>query len=642
MISFFIHNCKNHKARLGGRLFSPALLKKLLKSRAGFKKSTGLLPEISHRLSSFIDSQESACRNAEPACMELGSALQSVHADAVSLTKQARETVESFGGGTEQSALRRLEKLVEDSLQALKTCRTQVEVDLGRIDAINKRLNDFYGMGAVLQRIAQFLRVVGLNICIESAQSKEANEMFMVNAREIRKFSQEVIDIADNIREDSQTARAGLMAEYDRISASIAGLRGLADNAEKIVQDAFRKIEQFTAVFLEIMEKAGAHAAAISEQVGEIVVNIQFYDNMSQRLEHINRAVHDAGALCAQHGDKAGFNGGETETLTAAHTVIALQRLHLEDLVAELDNVYQKNRQAFSRISGEVDQLAGDLAGPNENGMESHAAAGIDGKQFADLQTALLQLNQLLGQSGELVGQIEEAAGQASETAVRLMRHTTQMKRISHETHLKALNAIVKAAGLGEKGCTIEVLANEIRVLSDESQNFVLEVVKIHDSIVALSAALREESSGAENSGLDAPAMGDAVREISQAFDQFGKGAADAVRRAADLQNAIAHIMDDLEFLPALAAEFSGGLRELADLEQRLSPWADQDNSGKNFDVDELAGRYTMSHERRIHERHFKEEEKGEEEVVDATVEAGPEQAGGMDDDELGDNIELF
>ena len=205
----------------------------------------------------------------------------------------------------------------------------------------------------------------------------------------------------------------------------------------------------------------------------------------------------------------------------------------------------------------------------------------IDGETLradpiAALQTALDALCNIKGKGQHLVERIDISTHQASEKAVTLSNHTRDVRRISLETHLMALNAVVKAAHLGENGRTHEVLAQEMRRLSKRSEMFVEDVETIIEQINRSARDLTTDRdqikvSDSCDSPLDSSSDANA-EEVTGTFASLTESAAVILGRTEALKAKICSSSGNLEFLALLSEELSGHLKAVKEICQFLVP----------------------------------------------------------------------
>ncbi|MCP4692936.1 MAG: hypothetical protein GY859_33150, partial [Desulfobacterales bacterium] len=193
----------------------------------------------------------------------------------------------------------------------------------------------------------------------------------------------------------------------------------------------------------------------------------------------------------------------------------------------------------------------------------------------------------------------------ASETTARLSASAEQVRGISMETHIMALNAIVKAAHLGERGLALEVLAQEVKKLSNQSNAFTVDVNDLLASITGSSLQLKERSftttdDGSAKKGAGA-SLDEGVGEITRAYTKFKEDSSEVSQRAESLTDRISRTRSGLEFLPALADKLTELRAQLNGVGRALSPWAGQAGEAFDDEAEKLADKYTMDQERVVH-----------------------------------------
>jgi methyl-accepting chemotaxis protein len=538
--------------------------------------------EISAGLPAFAESLEETSKNAEPSFIEVGRELQTIYSDAGGLEKQTLETAQLIAGESEENVLADIGGLAGDALEELKSCQTEVSPSLSRINEIVKDLDDLPRVCAVVEKIGKFLNVVGVNIGVESARSNEAKEMFKIDIQEIRKFSSKVIGIAENIRNDSKATRASLTAVHKEISAGLEKLLKLADDADQAAQHAVQKIELLMEYSVEAMKQASAHSQEISSQVGEIVVGIQLHDSMRQRVEHMIKSFHDVLRLCSKGASASGIDNTKAERLGSAYLLLDLQVAQLKQIITEVNGVYEKSTEAFGHIYEEVGSIVRSFSAIGSE----HAEKTLD--PFADFKSKLDHLGQLLDRGETLLDQIRGTATQASEIAALLSNYAKSARSISFEIHIMAINAILSAMRLGEHGKTLTVLAQEVKDLSNQSNEFVNEVEDILGSINSTAGKL--ETRASEEANRAKVSLDESIQAIARAYSQFKKGSSDSFERAEALKNAISD-------------KLNGHLCELEKITQVLSPWASEGKGVSTAETDKLTKRYTMHQERKVHKQ---------------------------------------
>ncbi len=573
-------------------------------SRSG--QSSGSALETLSRLPGLSENLETVCREAEPRFVDLGERLQMIHFDASALSQRTLNTAGLMAGDSNEGLSATITKFAKASLAELESCQTDVADNLECVDAVVGHLGSLHGMTDVVEKIALYLRIVGLNIGVECSRSAESQEMFGVVALDTKTLSEKIIEVVEEIRVHAESARASQISAHAEISGGVNHLahltRGARENVERAVGDA----ERLMALSHRALQSASEHSRRISGQVGEVVVGIQFHDNMSQRIDHICSSLHYIEEL--RKNDAPGKKKEMARKLGSAHSIVTLQAAQLEQVIDELRGVYQKNMDAFEEIIHEVDQLANSLSAFDSDGEKEAASSRETSEEdpFAALESALGRLHELLATGRSLFDRMRDAAGNASDATARLSAGAEQVRGISMETHIMSLNAIVKAAHLGERGLALEVLAQEVKKLSDQSSQFTGDVNGVLESITGSSFQLGERSDAAPGeegveTGAGGVSLEGGVGEISMAYAKFREDSSEVSRKSATLTSLVSEAKSGLEFLPALADKLTGLLEQLEEMGRALTPWAGRAGEELESEAEELAHKYTMDRERIIH-----------------------------------------
>lgn len=571
------------------------------------------IEELSLLLERLGDELERTSGEVESDFLRLGEALQSSNGEVTGLTQRILDTVKSIGSETDAGGLNNIDHLVRQSLLQLRDCQEQITEDLDRFADGSDQMEGLNRLCPVIGKMALVLQVVGMNIGVESARSPEAREMFGPVAEEIRGISEQILGIAENIREDVQNAKNKQQAVHKTISNSLGQMDKVSVEAEEAVQEALDNIKKLMAISLETMNQAGIHSNEISRQVGEVVAGIQFHDNMNQRIEHICQALVDVGTICCKVNNKAVTRIERNRELKNAFEILVLQAAQLRQVIAEIDHVYMQNTRAFDTIIQRVEKLTENLAllDKDHAGARTMSPMEISEKdsifsrdRFSMLTDALTRFRELLEQGYRLHDTMSDIFKDAAEAVGRLSEYTDQVQRSNFNIHIVALNSIVKAAHMGSKGQALESLAQEVKSLSNESDEFVTEVNIILDKINSNIHMGNNPASKIKAPDADPGAIiSNSINQIGELYEAFQTDSTDTVERAEALKKIMVRNRDELAFLNTLIEDLSSPLKALEEILDALRPIVDGIQETSTIQANQLADRYTMDQERIIHEK---------------------------------------
>lgn len=617
--------------------------------------------------------------DAEPRFLDLGGRLQALYADADGLVERTRRAAAAVGGDGETGLLAHLDGMAHDALADLNERRESIGGRLGEAMGSAEQLARLADICATMGKTGMSLNVVGLNIAVESSRSAASGEMFSVFTEEIRGLSRRISGISESIRDASAKTRRDQLAARGKIRAGLDALSRLIVEAETIVSASMDRIRELMDRSRRALERSAENSREIGRLVGEVVVAIQFHDISRQKVEHVAAALADAVRLLERSEEPPPAVRGRV------HRLLSLQGRQLREVVDEIFAARRQAADAFGNLESLVADLVADAALLD---VDEDAEGRLD-LHRQGLEKGLRQLRELLEAGRDMDREVRRIAEEGADAASGLSEHIDRVRAISFDLHLKAINAVVKSARLFDEGRALEVLAQEVSKLSAQSGGFVDDVVEILESLVALSLDLDLMDAGEEEAA--GRNLAEGLDEMARRFDEFQVDAAVAPERARTLQTEIDAAGRTLGFLDELGAALSERIGELASVVERFAPWARSALAGSAETIEQAALRYTMESERRLHVRHFGEvgpdeadtlgvelfgEDGSEDEDGDAADGAGPgsgdagatevridapDADGGFaeapgagrdspdagdgesdDEDDLGDNVELF
>jgi len=633
---------KNIYSFVRGKWFAPS---------ARFGKNSLNNSTLVAKIGVLHNSLQELFKKIEPKFIRLGQKLQTVYADSKGLGQLTVNAAQTIAGGSEDSLLARIGNLARQSLEDLRYSQKEIDQSLEKVDQGVAHLAGLYRMCSAIDKTAMVLHVVGLNIAVESCASLESRTMFQVFAEEIKQLSRKINAISQNIRDDSSQASNNQLLDHQKILEGLAQLQTLTTAAEKTVVEAVERINQLMALSFEGLEKAGHISREISHQTGEIVVSIQFHDISRQQMEHIADALKDAENLLHDPNALSATKADRSRIMAKAHSILLLQLEQLKLVIAEIDNAHQKAETAFEKIGIEILNLVESL-NPVDTGP-ARSEQELD--PFLALKAGLENLQKLFNQGQGLSRQMEQIADHASQAASTLTKHIDQVRSISLDLHLKALNAVVKTAHLNDKGKTLEVLAQEVNRLSNQSITFVNNVVGVLESITYLSKALAEHTWNKTNAQSGAEGVKDSlttgIEAITGAYNGFKADTQSIAKYSEDLESSIRQIRAELGFLSKLTARLNQHLVALQDLVTGLAPWSTEIHGTLGHEIKNLSERYTMQKERDIHNELFNNNATplspagptaDRPEPVETAVVQSPAPEKDKKEEDFGSNVELF
>ncbi|MFO8047481.1 MAG: hypothetical protein R6U29_00475 [Desulfosudaceae bacterium] len=581
------------------------------------------IPPVGNSLEQFIEGSESDF-------MLLGIGLRTVHSNITELTELMLGTVEKMSSDEEGGFLDRGRQILSASLTEIQAYQDEVKADLDRINTVMNKLEDLYHISKQIKKFSKSLKTVALTMLVENARTIDSSvNIFADVALEVKELSVNIGEIANDVYNNVEKARGILRVTREEISSGITRLETLTEQVQVTVRESTGDTETLMQFSVDTIEQAGRRSRDISRQVAEIVVGVQFHDNMKQRIMHIASILKTMVETAAPSPEP---RSNQNPAGIPAGPVLREQAQRLEEMTTEVDYVYQKNRTALKTIGTEVEDLLQSLRGMTSV-ERSGGSQTILHDPFLHLKEALSQLHQLMDRGKSLYEQIQAAADQVTGITANLTELLNIVRGISAQTHNKAINSIIASDREGKKGGSLKLLAQEMNKLASQSDIFSSQVEGIITGIIDITGHIGQKSldnqadTARDDSAISR--LNEVLHDISLGYEDFRKNSRAAYERASDLKRAIDTTLHSLDFFQGLALGLQQNERHLTDIDQQTA--ADEILVKVDPTSTHLPGKYTTDQQDNV--ILF-------EDARQQNDRNNPHQE--FDKDHLGDNVELF
>lgn len=543
----------------------------------------------------------------------------------------------------------RIEKLEGESRQSAGTLK-QV---LGILDHMYEHLTGF-------QQTARVLRVLCVCTRIESARLGQRDIGFSILAGDVDKLAGEIESKCSHLMEHSVSLSELIRRTLSKVLVIEAKQQGQARVILDSTMSSLTSLTEKHGASSGGVKQISARYEAISRSIGEIVASLQFHDITRQRIEHAKKAVdvliHEKKQLEANGSRRPADEG--LQHLRMAGDICELQVAQFRDARDELTS-------AVNNIIGNLHRIASNVTDIAEETQKMAGAADELGRSFlSEVEAGVSSLTSALSGYSQSSGELASAMGSLGSNLSDMSVYATDIEGIGTKIKLIALNAIVKSCHIGEEGAALGVLAEGIHNLSVETCHRTATVCESFKSIMTAAEAL--------NIGVDTERGGKAV-EVNQLaemleaslntlqsvntnivslltrMDVEGRTLSDNIERTIAGIGVHRHVED-------VIGEVVAQLNEVVSLSRSLIPISSQLDREDHLRAMEAS--YTMQGERKVHQSvvtviappeeiemkktttlPFRESE-----ALDAPKPEGKTEGEGKDkdDEDLGDNVELF
>jgi methyl-accepting chemotaxis protein len=583
-----------------------------------------------HALQTIGSDLESLAESIEGEFLSIGEKLQGFHQRTLDLSTVS-SAVAGLMSGEELGAVIGVLRGVIDTMKQLAGQTKRNSNDLRALTEKLARLDDIISCfhGDIRQ-----LRILCVSTRIESARMEKRSAGFKELADEVGDLS---FDIEDRCFR--------LLSTSGSLSHLVGQTLSSVHELETTQQDRVRIVLDKTMSGLEsLMEKHAQSSAAaerisagfesVSQRIGQIVVSLQFQDITRQRVEHARQALAD---LEIQSGREHRHLVAEVSVLQAAQLKNAK-----DELVAAVNSI-SGNLRALADIVEEMTRETSALSGSADKTGHS---------SLSEVEAVVSSVASTFEKYGETDKELSRATGAVGGMLGDISSHTVSIESIGDKIKLIALNAIVQAHRIGEKGATLTVLAEAIHQLSNETRRRTEIAGEVLRSIIAVSQSLYAavNAHGSNRGGklaTTAEVLGTQLQTLSslngriasmlQQMNVDGCGLCAEFRKNADSMKAHRRIEE-------VIGNVVGRLEKLVEVVGPGKTVVGEARSAERMKA--LEASYTMEVERDVHRSLLQQGETGRSHP--AREETAPPTGGGAEDglpadeDDLGDNVELF
>ncbi|UPU37604.1 methyl-accepting chemotaxis protein [Geomonas paludis] len=554
--------------------------------------------------------------------LAIGGRLQDFYQRGLGISGLASEMVGEVAGDQVIGAMDRLGEMLDHMGHYVDRAQNEIEGSaqtlreiLGLLEKVSDPLSGF-------KKVNKVLRMLGISTKIESARLGQSAAGFDTLASDVGELSVQVNDKA-----------AFIMKRKDDLAREIAQtlsgvLESGAQQHDRVIEVLARTRKSLQAL-TEINTRCSSSVALVSavsdevyRSIGDVVMSMQAHDIVRQQIEHVHEALDEV-----KQGLDAGSCGAD-----ATATICELQIAQLRHASDELDGAVRIIMESLREVARKQSGLSAQTSGMS--GIADQAG----GSFFTGMERDISVVSNALLESSKVNQALCVAMGTVAETVGEIATFVGDIEKIGEEIKLIALNAQIKSAYTGDEGAALGVLAEAIQRLSIDAINHTGAVSGTLQGIIGVTDRLSQGVS-VETTGLESEVHGmvqtlsDLVQTLRQVNDTLQHSLHQMDDSVTRLSTDIEQVVSGITVHRKVAKVLEESIRAISGVAteaRRLAP------AGTAGNLDQLAQRYTMQSERRIHESLNGPATGGRM----PTLSAPPPPA--ADEDELGGNVELF
>ncbi|MEW6419554.1 MAG: methyl-accepting chemotaxis protein [Nitrospirota bacterium] len=577
-------------------------------------------------------------RNIEEEFLTIGNSLQALSDGYTRNSKMASSIINMVERGSEFN-IDNFEGVFNKAYDNTKASADAISIGISDMKYLKDMLKEISELRSFLKDLSRSITIIGILTRIETARLEaiDFNSMTVV----VDELALQIAKSTDEIASSASEAISKIIAISEKMGSRLEVFR-------KELNITIERLRKILNVMNMMKNKASgsckrmeSRSSQINPEIGEVVSALQYHDICRQQMDHVAEALIDiAGKI------KAISEAGETEKASLKKwigDVINIQILQLEDVIT-------KTTTAAKGLSEHLTQIS-DLA----------EAQTVDARMILEEETGDLKIGKIITELESMLSvtsicknmmtEMIKAVSDVSELIGRMSENVSNIVLISDSISLLALNAIIKVARTGESGGALEVLADKIRILSQQTKDEIEKGASKINSILDKSAVFRNKLSEVLNEQFaSADEIGGELRSAAQGLIAAEKSLINAMTEISKITNSLktdtSHLVGGIRFDDTVKSGAGNIIQKLKiilkEVDENISYGTEDKGFTATTNMSDLARRYTMEAEWENHKSVILSG--GDGVCVPAIKDTGGngDKSAKRDKHELGDNVELF
>ncbi|OAP37800.1 hypothetical protein AU381_13580 [Sinorhizobium glycinis] len=330
----------------------------------------------------------------------------------------------------------------------------------------------------------------------------------------------------------------------------------------------------------------------ITSRIGAAVAALQIGDITRQRIEHAEQALEALDGLLRTipEGDTDRRNG-------AIAAICGLQVAQLEEATADL------GREAGD-LTSTLNELAGDAETILTHGAEEaeHLLAS-GGTAISAMVEDLREICALLGAFTSMRDDLDRLTSDVSRTVAAMVEDLEKVRRIEEDLRHLGLNTAIKCGRFGNEGRTLNVIAQELRMLTEQTGEATKTIITGLEEAAQLVSASPAAAARGTTAELESEAR-EVLECLASVTAGLGHHVGCIVKTGPSVMRVLDGVVSEVKAHEQMERHVNAGVAEI-----RMVLGEVPEEPGQSFLPLELlkvlrAG-YSMDSERLVHDRMF-------------------------------------
>jgi len=567
--------------------------------------------------------------------LQIGGQMQGIYQHAATLSQTAISLVDVASGERIQTLVEQLRQILREMETYLEQTQNQNLSYCTTFNTVENRLGQIAGPLEGFKKMSKDLYILEVLIKIESAHIGEMGGEFLNLALDINKLTQQIKEKFKIIQDNRSLLSSIISKNIKFASAALSTQETLVLSTHDNTVKSIVELESVNQRFFILGSTISSAASENSNHISQIVQSMQFHDIFRQQVEHVVEALEGVLPSLTEGNNDIATTGDVTieEVISRVGDVCELQEAQLQFASAELYAAVTSIISNLSDISGQQKLMADEI--DSDSGI-----GNVSGRSFIDdVRYHMASIAELLTTSAGTNSDLAIIMKEVTDTVDEITGFVSDVEEIGSDINQIALNARIKAASAGPEGASLCVLAEEIGFLSHgdahRTNTITTSLTEIHATTGTLYADAKLSEANLAVKLIDMKA---ALNDILTILGNMG---AELLALLSQIHNQVDALVREIETLnrgidvhertKAMADEVIGNLRQICDKSRTLYPAS----AAFKEELCQMADRYTMESERRIHEdiarKHGVESFEAQGVTESTNIES-----------EFGDNVDLF